>query len=115
MALLRVGFASPQPVTTLRGALLPHRFTLTARWREPAGLAVYSLLHFPWARAPQALPGTLSYGARTFLHIRVAPHAAAAWPTRGASITERISLIGNGVSVAAASMRIRRARDAGAT
>jgi len=31
------------------------------------GLEVYSLLHFPWARTPQALPGTLSYGARTFL------------------------------------------------
>ena len=30
-------------------------------------LEVYSLLHFPWARAPQALPGTLSCGARTFL------------------------------------------------
>ena len=26
------------------------------------------LLHFPWARAPQALPGTVPYGARTFLH-----------------------------------------------
>jgi len=24
-------------------------------------------LHFPWARAPQALPGTSSAGARTFL------------------------------------------------
>jgi len=29
--------------------------------------AVYSLLHFPWALAPQALPGALPYGARTFL------------------------------------------------
>src|ERR1700684_3219915 len=38
------------------------------------------LLHFPWARAPQALPGTVPYGARTFL--RVLAHTATAWPTR---------------------------------
>jgi hypothetical protein len=30
-------------------------------------MAVYFLWHFPWARAPQALPGTLPDGARTFL------------------------------------------------
>jgi hypothetical protein len=29
--------------------------------------AVCFLWHFPWARAPQALPGTLPCGARTFL------------------------------------------------
>ena len=55
-----------------RGALLPHHFNLTAR--VPANrstrLAVYFLWHFPWARAPQALPGTLPYGARTFLPAR---------------------------------------------
>ncbi len=34
-------------------------------------MAVYSLLHFPWAHAPQALPGTLSYGARTFLSLHL--------------------------------------------
>jgi len=34
------------------------------------GLAVYFLWHLPWARAPQALPGTLPYGARTFLPAR---------------------------------------------
>ena len=47
----------------LRGALLPHLFTLTG----PEGQAVYFLWHCPWARAPQALPGTLPNGARTFL------------------------------------------------
>src|SRR5450755_3502446 len=36
------------------------------------------LLHFPWARAPQALPGTVPSGARTFLH--VLSHTATAWP-----------------------------------
>ena len=39
------------------------------------------LLHFPWARAPQALPGTVPAGARTFLH--VLSHTATAWPTLG--------------------------------
>ena len=49
-----------------RGALLPHRFTLTTPALRQRS-AVYFLLHFPWACAPQALPGTLPYGARTFL------------------------------------------------
>ena len=31
------------------------------------GEAVYFLLHFPSAHAPQVLPGTLPCGARTFL------------------------------------------------
>ena len=48
------------------GALLPHLFTLTcASRRRPS--AVCFLRHFPWALAPQALPGTLPCGARTFL------------------------------------------------
>ena len=49
-----------------RGALLPHHFTLTGA-RLAARPAVYFLWHFPWAHAPQALPGTLPAGARTFL------------------------------------------------
>ena len=40
--------------------------------------AVYFLWHFPWAHAPQALPGALSEGARTFLHSEA---TAIAWPT----------------------------------
>ena len=52
-----------------RGALLPHHFTLTCR-PEPTS-AVCFLLHFPWARAPQALPGTLPCGARTFLPVHL--------------------------------------------
>ncbi len=47
-----------------RGALLPHLFTLTCA-RRPS--AVRFLWHFPSAHAAQALPGTLPYGARTFL------------------------------------------------
>ncbi|MBS1202477.1 MAG: hypothetical protein H6R22_986 [Chromatiaceae bacterium] len=55
-----------------RGALLPHHFTLTSHLPETgdAGSAVSFLWHFPWARAPQALPGTLPCGARTFLPLR---------------------------------------------
>ncbi len=49
-----------------RGALLPHRFTLAvARWTR--AWAVCFLLHFPWAHAPQVLPGASPCGARTFL------------------------------------------------
>ncbi|MGK0347222.1 MAG: hypothetical protein ACI855_003305 [Myxococcota bacterium] len=33
-------------------------------------LAVYSLLRFPLGRPNRELPGTLSYGARTFLPLR---------------------------------------------
>ena len=50
-----------------RGALLPHRFTLASLIAEAS--AVCFLLHFPSAHAAQALPGTSSAGARTFLHI----------------------------------------------
>src|SRR4249920_3424901 len=50
-----------------RGALLPHRFTLTGVIAD--ALAVCFLLHFPSAHAAQALPGTSSAGARTFLPI----------------------------------------------
>src|SRR5579862_1366277 len=43
------------------------------------------LLHFPWTRVPQALPGTAPCGARTFLHVLT--HTAAAWPTLSAHHT----------------------------
>ncbi len=60
-----------------RGALLPHHFNLTVTLAR--AWAVYFLLHFPWARAPQALPGAVPCGARTFLHALA--DAAIAWPT----------------------------------
>ena len=46
--------------------------------------AVCSLLHFPSARAAQALPGTLPCGARTFLGVLA--DDAVAWPTPPASL-----------------------------
>ena len=67
LVLLRVGFTIAAPVTSraVRSyrtiSPLPHG--LETKSRE----AVYFLLHFPWAHTPQALPGTLPYGARTFL------------------------------------------------
>jgi len=66
LALLRVGFAVPCGVSPAGGGLLPHRFTITTHALRHRS-AVYSLLHFPSARAAQALPGTLLCGARTFL------------------------------------------------
>jgi hypothetical protein len=64
LALLQVGFAVPSGVAT--DAVRSYR-TLSPLPAPCGASAVCSLLHFPWARAPQALPGTLSTGARTFL------------------------------------------------
>jgi len=61
LVLLRVGFtlpsALPRPRCALTAPFHPYR-------PRPA---VYFLLHWPWARAPQTLSGTLPCGARTFL------------------------------------------------
>lgn len=59
-----------QPCYHVCGALLPHHFTLACDPSRRGSLRIGGifLLHFPWARAPQALPGTVSEGARTFLH-----------------------------------------------
>ena len=62
LVLLRVGFTLPLLLPTARCAL-------TAPFHPYlASQAVSFLLHFPWAHTPQALPGTLTSGARTFLH-----------------------------------------------
>jgi hypothetical protein len=50
----------------VRGALLPHRFTLATRV-SPRRSAVCSLWHFPAGRPDRSLTGTLPCGARTFL------------------------------------------------
>ncbi len=65
-----------------RGALLPHLFTLAVVLAH--AWAVYFLLHFPWARAPQALPGAVPCGARTFLCLLA--KTAIAWPTPATNI-----------------------------
>ena len=58
--LLRAGFTS-RTSRQAAGELLPHLSTLT---RQACGI---SLLHFPWGHPRRVLPGTLPYGARTFL------------------------------------------------
>ena len=52
-----------------RGALLPHRFTLT----DPCGPAVYFLLHCPSSHPDWPLASTLPCGARTFLDAALRP------------------------------------------
>lgn len=58
--LLRIEFTGPS-CSQSAGELLPHLSTLT---RQACGI---SLLHFPWGHPRRVLPGTLPYGARTFL------------------------------------------------
>src|SRR3569832_1407152 len=80
LVLLRMGFAVPRDVGLARGALLPHRFTITTHALRRRS-AVCSLLHCPSAHAAQVLPGTLPCGARTFLEALA--HIATVWPTPG--------------------------------
>jgi len=83
LVLLQVGFAvppsvatgavrsyrtlSPLPATARCSRHLGRTFVRPAPSQRAATSAVCFLLHFPWARAPQALPGTSPCGARTFL------------------------------------------------
>ena len=59
---------------------------LPVRRTNPAPSAVCFLLHFPSARAAQALPGLLPCGARTFLHHLAV--TAIVWPTPGTTVGE---------------------------
>lgn len=61
LILLQVGFTWPASYLTA-GELLPRLSTLTAT--DSGGI---SLLHFPWGYPHRGLPGTLPFGARTFL------------------------------------------------
>jgi len=62
------------------GAVRSYRTISPLPTRRQRVEAVCFLWHFPWARAPQALPGTLPCGARTFLP-RGRAAGAAARPT----------------------------------
>jgi hypothetical protein len=87
LVLLQVGFTVPPMLPSARCALTApfhpysapiscvclsdtaiHKFLVlhVSAQRDERG-AVSFLWHFPWAHAPQALPGTLPCGARTFL------------------------------------------------
>ena len=72
LVLLRVGFTLPPVLPPARCALTAPFHPCLVSLRTCSALtrgleAVCFLWHFPWARAPQALPGTLPCGARTFL------------------------------------------------
>lgn len=58
LVLLQAGFAVPPSVAT--GAVRSYR-TISPLPPLCRGLAVYFLLHCPWAHAPQALPGALPW------------------------------------------------------
>src|SRR5580700_9102636 len=87
LVLLQVGFAVPPCVAA--GAVRSYRTISPLPAPLARRLGGIFLLHFPWTRVPQALPGTLPVGARTFLHPRrLKPtRAAAAWPTLSAHHT----------------------------
>ena len=86
LVLLQAGFAVPSNVAT--DAVRSYRTVsplpsahFCAAW------AVCFLLHFPWARAPQALPGAVPCGARTFLCLLA--KTAIAWPTPAHTLVPR--------------------------
>ena len=83
LVLLQVGFAVPPSVTA--GAVRSYRTISPLPSLTMSAWAVCFLLHFPWARAPQALPGTFALGARTFLCLpwRL---TAIAWLTPGRTL-----------------------------
>lgn len=62
--LLQVGFTLPMLLPALRCALTAPFHPYRPSEEDVGGIF---LLHFPSACAAQALPGTLPYGARTFL------------------------------------------------
>src|SRR6202044_1038085 len=68
LVLLQVGFAVPPCVAA--GAVRSYRTISPLPAPLVQRLGGIFLLHFPWTRVPQALPGTLPCGARTFLHVR---------------------------------------------
>ena len=79
LVLLQVGFTLPLRVTT--SAVRSYR-TISPLPQNLRYTAVYFLLHLPWAHAPQVLPGTLPFGARTFLcHPLVRRVTATTWST----------------------------------
>ena len=66
LVLLQVGFAVPPGVAA--GAVRSYRTISPLPAPLARRLGGIFLLHFPWTRVPQALPGTVPCGARTFLH-----------------------------------------------
>ncbi len=86
LVLLRAGFAMPFLLPGPRCALTAPFHPYQRPDFRPDTSAVYFLLHFPWVHTPQALPGALPYGARTFLTTQrtssVTPVCVARLPSR---------------------------------
>ena len=80
-----------------RGALLPHHFTLAGVPKD--AWAVYFLLHFPWAHAPQALPGTVPW--EPGLSSTRSSRAATAWPTPARTIGDSSARLKSDLQLAA--------------
>ena len=76
------------PATAVASGAVRSYRTFSPLPAAEAAWAVYFLWHFPWARAPQALPGTLSCGARTFLRRLREDATAAIRPTPGDDDTD---------------------------
>lgn len=76
LVLLHVGFSLPARVTAAAVRSYRTISPLPVPLRAIGGIF---LLHFPSARAAQALPGTVPCGARTFLGMP--KHDATVWPT----------------------------------
>src|SRR5580704_10811440 len=68
-------------VTSIAGALLPHRFTLTCVDRSPPS-AVCFLLHFPASHPDWPLASTLLCGVPTFLNTVPQPRSVLRPPGR---------------------------------
>ncbi len=88
LALLRVEFTVPGLLPAARCALTAPFHPYLIPLRGPS--AVCSLLHWSWV-SPPALPGTLPYGARTFLPSARLPEedddeAATVWSASARSI-----------------------------
>src|SRR5580692_1629681 len=83
LVLLQVGFAVPPCVAA--GAVRSYRTISPLPAPLARRLGGIFLLHFPWTRVPQALPGTLALWSPDFPPC--AKHTAAAWPTLSAHHT----------------------------
>ncbi len=100
------------PATPLtRSAVRPYRtFSPLPRAARRPPAAVYFLWHFPWTRVPQALPGTLPCGARTFLR---PARALGPKPSGDCLVDSRASSVCMKVSACKRGGRRRRGKSAG--
>ena len=73
------GVCQAKDISANAGSLLHYRFTLTGLQHQVFDRQYTSLLHFPSGRPARPLAGTVLYGVRTFLDLRI--QTAIAQPT----------------------------------